>query len=190
MRFIILWKKDFLLYQEMNDLQKNEDKLKKLRTALSVFIKTTNVAILIMSVFLAGMLGIIFEILYLYIGDIGLNALSEIIDFYKGFFSIYVLGTTVAGLLYFRWIRTRKNLLFNTLSFIVFVFSAVCTHNIFMEHDTVIYYRMHGEFMPMCWDLGYVFFMTQLGVNYFVWVIAIIVFICKKIKYMNDNRIS
>ena len=63
-----------------------------------------------------------------------------------------------------------------------FVIAAFLTHKFWEIHDSVVYYRLHGEFMPIADDMGYCFFLMLLGSIYVIWIPAVIIAVIIKRK--------
>lgn len=130
-------------------------------------------------VLVAMVAGAIFETVYLIVGDLGIGCL---IDRFGGG-EMLVLGyVAIVAILGF-CILTRCD-----ISGIGFVIAAFLMHKFWEVHDSVVYYRLHGEFMPIADDMGYCFFLMMLGSIYVIWIPAVIIAVI--IKRKDESKIS
>ncbi|RKM55812.1 hypothetical protein D6853_09710 [Butyrivibrio sp. X503] len=121
---------------------------------------------------LAIIIGVGFETVYIAFGDWVFGALEDYLGEY--IYYVYIIWVAAAGvLLLIRFNVRNPRILYAGLSAVAIV-SGMCTEMLFFNHDTVLYYRLHGEFMPAIWDMGYGFFIVVLGVVYIPWIITVI----------------
>ena len=124
-------------------------------------------------VLVAMVAGAIYETVYLIVGDLGIGYLIE--RFGGG--ELLVLGYVAIVAIIGFCILTGCD-----ISGISFVVAAFLTHKFWEIHDSVVYYRLHGNFMPIADDMGYCFFLMALGSIYIIWIPAIIIAVIIKRK--------
>lgn len=136
----------------------------------------------------AAIIGILFEVLYFIIGDLGVD---KICDYFgksiHPFFSyIIIVFVAVIISLYVNYDKAKD--LSRVLCGVIAVLSALILHFLFLRHDSIVYYHIHGEFMPIVDDLGYFFFIAYLGAAYLVWIPVSIYFVFRKKKIIENNK--
>lgn len=138
----------------------------------------------VLSLFLAAVTGIFFEIIYWAFGDVGLGFLDDCMDylwkysdveFYAWFFLIYYIVIALAGIILIRSCRKKSGGMINLGTITIAIFAAIFVHHIFMAHDSVVYYQLHREIYPEVCDLGYAYFALYLGSVYPLWLLTIII---------------
>ena len=138
----------------------------------------------VLRLFLAAVAGIVFEIIYWAVGDVGLGFLDDCMDylweysdveFYAWFFLIYYIVIALAGIILIRSRRKKSGGMVNLGTITIAIFAAIFVHHLFMAHDSVVYYQLHREIYPEVCDLGYAYFALYLGSVYPLWLLTIII---------------
>jgi len=148
----------------------------------------------IFSAFLAFFIGWIFEIIYWTVGDVGIAYLYDFWGDYTYFYQIiffsYITVIALIGLVLIIRCYKKEGRVINLFNLSFIVVAAFILHSFFVEHDSIVYYRLHGTFYPLANDLGYSFFELFLGSVYLIWISAIIiVLVRKKIKTNHSDEI-
>lgn len=122
---------------------------------------------------LAAIIGISFETVYFIVGDLVITGMIKDISLISFFAYIGIVGVTAFIVMIIR--NHKKKNMISALQTLTAVLAALWLHMECLRHDSVVYYRLHGEFMPVYDDLGYFFFIAYIGSIYLILVPAAII---------------
>ena len=108
--------------------------------------------------------------------------------FLSGLFCVYIIMAGIVIAIVINKYCQRKNSLLACLKAFVALIGGLWLHYMIMRHDSVVYYHMHGKFMPLSVDLGFYFFMLYLGVGYLIWIPEVIWLVIKNLTLGRQHR--
>ena len=114
---------------------------------------------------LAVPVGLLMESVYFVFGDLAIGKLIDMTDALWSFF-LYIFMVAIAGFIVLIANYKKSKNAIQIWEPVVALVAGLFLHFLCLEHDSVVYYHLHGEFMPLADDLGYAFFIIYLGSVY------------------------
>ena len=125
------------------------------------------------------LIGLALEAIYFIVGDL---VIGRFVKYSVMVFFAYIFFACAAVLCYLVISILRADKTSKVVMAFLTLLSALFLHINCLLHDSVVYYHLHGEFMPLADDLGYFFFIWYLGLVYFIWIPASIIVLMYKHK--------
>ncbi|MBR6402284.1 MAG: hypothetical protein IKS48_02740 [Eubacterium sp.] len=134
----------------------------------------------VLTIILTIVAAIVFEIVYVFVEDVGIDKIVDLLDIELFAMSdilsfLILVCVTIAGIIVLVRCKKRAGKYLNLLTFSIFTVAALVTNILFFMHETIVYYHLHGDFMPLSLDFGYAFFLLFLGIPYICWILGILV---------------